>query len=188
MNRAAAAAALAAAALALAGCHGFTPTAPAPAAPASPSAAASAMGAPAAAPAPPATGCTVTDGRADTRCTPGALNPQVTQADIASTICKSGWTATVRPPTSYTDALKRSGMAIYHETGPMSAYEEDHLVSLEIGGSPTSPSNLWPESYAGSRNARVKDQEEDSLHRAVCGGRMTLSAARAKILSDWTHS
>src|SRR5579871_5396607 len=39
----------------------------------------------------------------DPSCTPGALNPDVTQATIASTICKTGWTATVRPPLSVTE-------------------------------------------------------------------------------------
>ena len=38
--------------------------------------------------------------------TPGALNPDVTQATIRSTICVRGWTTTVRPPSSYTSALK----------------------------------------------------------------------------------
>ncbi|MEU1596054.1 hypothetical protein ABZ468_25155 [Streptomyces sp. NPDC005708] len=36
----------------------------------------------------------------DSSCTPGAYNPDVTQSNIHSTICVSGWTATVRPPTS----------------------------------------------------------------------------------------
>src|SRR5579871_4859124 len=44
----------------------------------------------------------------DPRCTPGALNPQVTQATIAQTICRAGWTATVRPVESVTEAEKRA--------------------------------------------------------------------------------
>ena len=35
---------------------------------------------------------------ADPRRTPGVLNPDVTQANIRSTICKHGWTSTIRPP------------------------------------------------------------------------------------------
>src|SRR5215510_5854842 len=31
------------------------------------------------------------------------LNPAVTQATIGTTICVRGWTATIRPPPSYTD-------------------------------------------------------------------------------------
>jgi hypothetical protein len=38
--------------------------------------------------------------------TPGATNPAVTQATIGSTICRSGFTASIRPPVSCTDALK----------------------------------------------------------------------------------
>ncbi len=34
---------------------------------------------------------------ADERCTPGSLNPDVTQASIGATICRGGWSATVRP-------------------------------------------------------------------------------------------
>jgi hypothetical protein len=39
--------------------------------------------------------------------TPGARYSKVTQATISTTICKSGWTKTIRPPASYTNALKR---------------------------------------------------------------------------------
>jgi hypothetical protein len=136
---------------------------------------------------PSATGCTIVDGRADTRCTPGARNPQVTQLNIASTICKSGWTATIRPPVSYTDKLKAQDMPRYGETGPASDYELDHLIPLEIGGNPTDPANLWPEPWNGARGAHVKDPEETSLKRAVCGGRLKLADAQAQILRDWTH-
>lgn len=132
-----------------------------------------------------AAGCRVVDGKADLRCTPGADNPQVTQQDIATTICKPGWTATVRPPEAYTEDLKRKGLTAYGEHGPLSAFEEDHLVPLELGGSPTAPGNLWPEPHAGVRDSYVKDVEETSLKRAVCGGRMTLADARAQILRDW---
>lgn len=127
------------------------------------------------------------DGKADRRCTPGAINPQVTQFNIASTICRKGWTATVRPPESYTEGLKRAGMAAYGETGPLSSVEEDHLIPLETGGSPTDPSNLWPQPYAGSASAHEKDREENALNKAVCSGAMKLADAQAKIVRDWTH-
>ena len=69
----------------------------------------------------------------DAGCTPGATNPQVTQANIKSTICKSGWTATIRPPVSVTDKLKREGIGAYGYTDKsMRSYEEDHLISLAI--------------------------------------------------------
>ena len=77
--------------------------------------------------------------------TPGALNPDVTQANIHTTICVRGWTRTVRPPVEYTNDLKMRQMREYGESGPTSTYQEDHLISLELGGDPRDPRNLWPE-------------------------------------------
>jgi hypothetical protein len=120
--------------------------------------------------------------------TPGATNPAVTQADIAKTICVSGWTATVRPPSSFTTALKErqlaSGYAFHGDTATAD-YEEDHLISLEIGGSPTSELNLWPEPYNTADGARVKDVVEGKLHSLVCAGSMTLATAQHAIASNW---
>jgi len=109
---------------------------------------------------------------------PGALNPSVTQANIYQTICVHGWTATVRPPEAYTEQLKREQIAARHLPGGLRAFEEDHFIPLELGGSPTSPDNLWPQLWP---QARRKDQWETSLNRAVCAGRMSLADARRKI-------
>src|SRR5437870_4650432 len=51
--------------------------------------------------------------RPDPRCTPGAVNPAVTQASIGSTICRGGWTSTVRPRPSVTEPEKFASMAAY---------------------------------------------------------------------------
>ncbi|MDX6527381.1 MAG: hypothetical protein QOI43_2892, partial [Gaiellales bacterium] len=85
--------------------------------------------------------------RASWLLTPGVLNPDVTQATIRSTVCRPGWTRTVRPPVSYTNALKARGLRQYGLRGPPSSFQEDHLISLELGGNPTDPRNLWPEPY-----------------------------------------
>jgi hypothetical protein len=141
------------------------------------------------APTRPAAGsCQVVDGRADVRCTPGAINPDVTQATIGKTICVPGWTAKIRPPVAYTNLLKTSQMIEYGETGPPSDFEEDHLINLGIGGAPQDPRNLFPQPRTGPRSATEKDQEETQLQRDVCAGRTTLAAAQAQILADWTHS
>ena len=107
--------------------------------------------------------------------TPGILNPDVTQATIRSTVCVHGWTATVRPPVSYTNELKLEQMRAYGETGPPSAYQEDHLVSLELGGDPTDPRNLWPEPYP---RAAAVDQIENELNAKVCSGKLSLADAQ----------
>ena len=109
--------------------------------------------------------------------TPGVLNPDVTQANIRSTICRHGWTRTVRPPTDYTNALKRKQMRVYHEHGPPSAFQEDHLISLELGGDPTDPRNLWPEPYP---RASAVDRIENELNAQVCSGALSLWEAQVK--------
>jgi len=107
--------------------------------------------------------------------TPGVLNPDVTQATIGSTICVRGWTRTVRPPVEYTNALKARQMRAYGEAGPSSAYQEDHLISLELGGHPTDPRNLWPEPYP---RASAVDQIENDLNAKVCDGSLSLRDAQ----------
>jgi hypothetical protein len=124
----------------------------------------------------------------DPKLTPGAVNPAVRQANIRSTICKSGYTATIRPPSSYTTALKIEQLdAGYNFHGDTSTadYEEDHLISLELGGSPTSPKNLWPEPYDAREGARVKDRIENKLHTLVCDGAISLRTARRAIATNW---
>ena len=122
----------------------------------------------------------------DPVCTPGVTNPQVTQQNIASTICKSGWTATIRPPANYTNKLKADGIRAYgYSTTNMSAYEEDHLISLELGGAPSDPKNLWPEPGA---SPNPKDKVENDLNHAVCSGKVKLADAQRAIATDWTSA
>jgi hypothetical protein len=115
--------------------------------------------------------------RASPVLTPGALNPNVTQANIHETICVRGWTKTVRPPVEYTNALKVEQMRKYGETGDPSDYQEDHLISLELGGDPRDPRNLWPEPYP--RAAKV-DTIENELNAQVCSGELSLADAQRK--------
>jgi len=119
--------------------------------------------------------------------TPGATNPAVTQATIQATICRVGWTATIRPLADYTTGLKKrqlaGGYAYRGDVNPAD-YEEDHLVSLEIGGAPSSALNLWPEPYAGT-GARAKDRVENRLHGLVCSGRLPLATAQRAIAVNW---
>ena len=114
----------------------------------------------------------------DRAITPGALNPNVRQATIGKTICKSGWTKTIRPPVSYTNALKLQQMILYEERGSPSSYEEDHFIPLELGGAPKNPANLWPEPHSQSSKS---DPLETKLKRQVCKGMTTLRKAQAAI-------
>jgi len=112
---------------------------------------------------------------ADVTRTPGVLNPDVTQATVDTTICRHGWTKTIRPPTSYTNDLKRKQMREYGVGGALDDYQEDHLISLELGGHPTDPRNLWPEPYP---RASEVDSIENDLNAKVCSGRLSLERAQ----------
>ena len=103
------------------------------------------------------------------------LNRDVTQENIKQTICVPGWTRTVRPAVEYTNALKVKQMRAYHELGSPSDYQEDHLISLELGGNPTDPRNLWPEPYP---RAAAVDQIENDLNAKVCNGALSLAEAQ----------
>jgi hypothetical protein len=109
--------------------------------------------------------------------TPGVLNPDVTQGNIHSTICVRGWTSTIRPPTSYTNELKQKQMREYGVGGSLSNYQEDHLISLSLGGHPTDPRNLWPEPNPRAREVDVIELE---LNDKVCSGEMSLAEAQRK--------
>ena len=122
----------------------------------------------------------------DRRCTPGATYSVVTQATIGRTICKKGWTATIRPPESYTEPIKVAQIAEYHYADrSVGHYEEDHLIPLELGGSPRSVKNLWPE-YDAGKIPNPKDAVENALNHAVCSHRVSLKAAQVAIAVNWT--
>jgi hypothetical protein len=124
-------------------------------------------------------------GLPDPKCTPGTINPSVTQNNIKNTICVPGWTRTVRPPLSYTAPLKIKLMQSYGFTDSRSNYELDHLIPLEVGGNPTSVDNLWPEPGYGQYNYKLKDSFENYLKSQVCSGSMSLSKAQGEIASNW---
>ena len=135
----------------------------------------------------------------DSVMTPGAANPEITQENIKDNICNRHWsTKLVRPPSGYTSRLKRKQLREYRDTvhqtraelinpntgkvdrtrcvvhsDNMACYEEDHLISLEDGGDPKNPRNLWPEPYntrvAGTiMGAHQKDVVEGFIHDEIC--------------------
>ncbi len=119
--------------------------------------------------------------------TPSVPNASLTPGDVLTTetktICTPGYTQTVRNVPS---DLKK---AVYNEYGipthKPGAYEVDHLISLELGGS-NSARNLWPESYlAKPLNAHVKDELENKLHALVCSGQLPIGVAQQAIAQNW---
>lgn len=130
---------------------------------------------------------------------PGLVNSAITQANIHQTICSPTWsTKSIRPPATYTSRLKQQQLAHATDKNP-AHYEEDHFISLELGGHPRDPRNLWPERWGTPAQpltargpfpshlvgAKSKDATEKALHRDVCAGTLTLREAQWLIATDW---
>jgi hypothetical protein len=121
----------------------------------------------------------------DPRCTPGAINPAVTLGQLCPHVAEY----LRRPPTSYTDKLEREQLVQYdyvdssgsHTFTPQDT-EEDHLISRQLGGALSAPSNLWPEPHASFNE---KDKVEGAAHAAICAGRLTLPQAQQGIATNW---
>jgi hypothetical protein len=127
---------------------------------------------------------------------PGAINADIqTPEQIAGTICNSHWsTSSIRPSTSYTNPIKFAALKKYNQEHGTSYHvtdgELDHLISIELGGSPTSTDNLWYEPFTTQVNGRQigaheKDKVENALHDMVCRDQITLQQAQQIISSDW---
>jgi hypothetical protein len=122
-----------------------------------------------------------------------ALNPDVTPDTLATTICVPGYTSTVRPPVYFTNRIKFALMA-QSGIAPARAleFELDHRIPLTLGGNPSSPDNLWlqswepsAEGWTGANSAKVKDKLEVRLNRLVCAGVLPLAEAQQCIYADW---
>ena len=118
----------------------------------------------------------------DPDCTPGARNPDVKQSTLQQTICRPGYAASVRPPSRITKAEELLSIAAYGETLPASSFEYDHLISLQLGGAPNDPRNLWPE-FGPLPNQT--DKLETRLKTMVCKREIRLLTAQRKIATNW---
>ena len=122
----------------------------------------------------------------DQRLTPGAIDAAVTQSNIHETVCVKGYTKTVRPPQNFTNKLKKYQIKQYgYQDTNTRDYEEDHLIPLNIGGSPNDPHNLWPEPKTSEWNAAKKDELEFKLYKFVFHDKVPLDEARNAMATDW---
>ena len=115
-----------------------------------------------------------------------ALNPDVRQETIHQTICVSGYTASVRPSTIYTNGVKRKLMRQQSLPTTAAAYFElDHHVPLALGGHPRNLQNLMLQHWEGDGGAKKKDRLERKLQMLVCADKVMLDDARRAIWFDW---
>ena len=116
----------------------------------------------------------------DSANTPGATNPDIRQSNIADNICSKAWsTSKVRPPASYTSHLKQQQMSDLGLPGTAANYEEDHLISLENGGCPKCPENLWPEAY-GDQHHRMTQSQRSAWNKTHPTSHQVLPGALQK--------
>lgn len=115
-----------------------------------------------------------------------ALNPDVREDTIQFTICVPGYTASVRPSTSFTNGVK---LKLLREVAlpPANAsnYELDHRVPLALGGHPRALANLRLQRWEGPEGAKEKDRLEKRLQTLVCAGTVPLQEARSATYWDW---
>lgn len=125
----------------------------------------------------------------DPACTPGAVDPAVTQANLGSTVCGSvGYTGKIRPPSSATGRAKAALLGAY-SMDYSKTIELDHLVPLSLGGA-SSTSNLWPEpNKAGATSTlNPKDETEGHLLSLLCSRQVPLADVQKAVATDWTKA
>lgn len=117
------------------------------------------------------------------------LNHDITQSNVQDTICRKGYTKTIRPTVVYTNGVK---FKLMREAGipeeDASLYELDHIVPLSVGGHPRKIANLMLQPYENFEEkpgARQKDRLELNLQNMVCNDEIHLSTAQREIGADW---
>ena len=111
------------------------------------------------------------------------LTPGAVLTTDASTICTPGYASSVR------DVSTATKKQVYAEYGvsypqPLGAYEVDHFIPLEIGGS-NDITNLWLEPATPTPGFHQKDQFENFEHGQVCNGTISAAEAQRRMVSDW---
>jgi hypothetical protein len=116
----------------------------------------------------------------DRLCSPGAYYPRLTQRVICSSSFHTGAIRNV-PQAEKFQVEREYGMAAAYYGYTI---EIDHIVPLELGGS-NAIANLFPEPGSGAANYHSKDALENQAKAAVCGGRLSLGAARRGFATNW---
>lgn len=115
----------------------------------------------------------------------GATDPRATQANIDTTVCRPGYSRSVRPSYAVTSPLKRRMMMAQHPSERSADYELDHLIPISLGGAPLDARDLWLQPRRGQANAQDKNALAFVLWRLVCEHKMPLATAQEAMRRDW---
>ena len=115
--------------------------------------------------------------------TPGATNPTITQATVASTICKPQYVDKIKSQIS-----KKTSSEVFAEYAiakkKRSDYAIDQLVPRDLGGT-NAPTNLWPIPLKGTATPRRKAVVDAAVHKSMCAGFISLPTAQALFNASW---
>lgn len=121
------------------------------------------------------------------------LTPGLAATEDENLVCQRGYAERVRPRGTLWRRLKEEAFARYgiahQDRDAIGAngvrepeYQVDHLIPLEIGGSPTDLQNIWPQPIGAALH---KDRIENELRELVCSGRMPLRQAQDAVARNW---
>jgi hypothetical protein len=110
-------------------------------------------------------------------------NPDVTPENVDQTICVTGYSHGIRPPSQVTNAIKKQ---LLDQAGiprwQIHDYVLDHVIPLSSGGSPDDPRNLRLEPREESF---LKDRAENRSHDLICTHHLNLREAQQMMWNDW---
>jgi hypothetical protein len=115
--------------------------------------------------------------------TPGATNPTITQATVASTICKPQYVNKIK-----LQITKKMSSEVFAEYAiakkKRSDYAIDRLVPPDLGGT-NALTNLWPIPLKGTATPRRKAVVDAAVHKSMCAGFISLPTAQALFNAYW---
>jgi 5-methylcytosine-specific restriction endonuclease McrA len=129
----------------------------------------------------------------DPSCTPGAINPSVTESVLKNPAFRTGCirdeATTEEQKTATYDWYKTAHPS--KNTGQNQTCELDHLIPLYLGGADTLD-NIWPQCGPDNvalddRYFKEKDKVEYYLGQQVREGNIGLAEAQNGIATDWTQ-
>jgi hypothetical protein len=128
----------------------------------------------------------------DPKCTPGAINPTLTDSVLKNVAFRTGCVRN----NATSENEKKSTYKWYQTKRPRNnvgltqTCELDHLVPLYLGGADTLD-NIWPQCgpkgvALDDRYFKEKDKVEYFLGQQVREGKLDLATAQKGIVKDWT--
>lgn len=119
--------------------------------------------------------------KADPVLTPGVLVAGITVTELA----EPGYSKRTRPGRWASAKMKLATLKAYgirRTPANLLRYTFDHLIAIENGGHPSDPGNHWPQPKA---EAKLKDVQENELHRGLLAGRYSIEFAAAMVRWSW---